>query len=122
MADNHQYPKEKALPDGAGEGERLPLMTRMGLTPDSFKRRPGSDVGEQLNHSLKMRHLHMIAIGGSIGAGFFVGSGEALSKGGPASVVIDFAIVGVMMFNVGMCIVPNELSISVLPSRSLRSR
>lgn len=40
-------------------------------------------------------------IGGSIGAGFFVGSGGALAKGGPASLLIDFAIIGVMMFNVG---------------------
>jgi amino acid transporter len=30
---------------------------------------------------MKTRHLHMIAIGGSIGAGFFVGSGGALAKG-----------------------------------------
>lgn len=39
--------------------------------------------------------------GGSIGAGFFVGSGGALSKGGPATLLLDFAIIGVMMFNVG---------------------
>lgn len=42
----------------------------------------------------------MIAIGGSIGAGLFVGSGGALASGGPASLVIDFAIIGVMIFNV----------------------
>jgi amino acid permease len=39
--------------------------------------------------------------GGSIGAGFFVGSGGALEKGGPATLILDFAIIGVMMFNVG---------------------
>lgn len=38
----------------------------------------------------------MIAIGGSIGAGLFVGSGSALAKGGPASLVLDFAIIGVV--------------------------
>lgn len=38
--------------------------------------------------------------GGSIGAGLFVGSGGALQRGGPASLLIDFAIIGVMIFNV----------------------
>ena len=42
----------------------------------------------------------MIAIGGSIGAGFFVGSGSALTRGGPGSVLICFLISGVMIFNV----------------------
>ena len=49
---------------------------------------------------MKPRHLNMIAIGGSIGAGFFVGSGSALTKGGPASLLICFLISGVMIFNV----------------------
>ena len=49
---------------------------------------------------MKSRHLNMIAIGGSIGAGFFVGSGSALTKGGPASLLICFSIMGVMIFNV----------------------
>lgn len=42
----------------------------------------------------------MIAIGGSIGAGFFVGSGSALSTGGPGFLLIDFLIIGIMIFNV----------------------
>jgi yeast amino acid transporter len=50
-----------------------------------------------LHQKLKSRHMQMIAIGGSIGAGLFVGSGGALRKGGPASVLIGFAIVGVML-------------------------
>lgn len=74
----------------------LGFWTRMGCTPQAFKRRSLEDKHNQLNQTLKSRHLHMIAIGGSIGAGFFVGSGAALSKGGPATVVIDFAIIGVV--------------------------
>ncbi|KAF8460931.1 amino acid permease/ SLC12A domain-containing protein [Kalaharituber pfeilii] len=72
----------------------------MGVTPESFKRRPPVDVANNLNQTLRPRHLNMIAIGGSIGAGLFVGSGSALSKGGPAALLIDFAIIGFMLFNV----------------------
>lgn len=53
---------------------------------------------DQLSHSLKGRHLQMIAIGGSIGTGLFVGSGSALANGGPASIVIAFGLIGIMLY------------------------
>ncbi|PHH91619.1 hypothetical protein CDD83_10963 [Cordyceps sp. RAO-2017] len=76
------------------------FMTRNGLNLESFKRAHYGPGVVELERPMKTRHLHMIAIGGSIGAGFFVGSGSALSKGGPGSVLIDFLIIGIMMFNV----------------------
>ncbi|KAM5440992.1 Amino acid permease [Microsporum ferrugineum] len=78
----------------------LGFWTRMGCTAESFQRRTLEDKHNQFNQTLKSRHLHMIAIGGSIGAGLFVGSGSALRTGGPGALVIDFAIAGMMMFNV----------------------
>ncbi|KAI1799249.1 amino-acid permease inda1 [Daldinia bambusicola] len=74
--------------------------TRNGLNLDSFRKRDYGAGIVELDRSMKPRHLHMIAIGGSIGAGFFVGSGSALATGGPATLLIDFFIIGVMMFNV----------------------
>ncbi len=80
--------------------ERPGLMTRLGLTGASFQRRTLDDKHNQLNKTLKTRHLNMIAIGGSIGAGLFVGSGGALATGGPAGLLIAFSIIGIMMFMV----------------------
>ncbi|KKP03502.1 amino acid permease [Trichoderma harzianum] len=53
---------------------------------------------EQLKRHLQGRHVQMIAIGGAIGAGLFVGAGSALSAGGPASLLISFIVVGIMMY------------------------
>jgi len=92
-------PLEKSSSHSNGdyiESEQLSLMTRLGLTAESFKRRTAADEHNQLNKTLKTRHLNMIAIGGSIGAGLFVGSGGALSRGGPASLLICFSIIGVV--------------------------
>ncbi|TQV91255.1 general amino-acid permease GAP1 [Cordyceps javanica] len=51
-----------------------------------------------LMRSLKGRHLQMIAIGGSVGAGLFVASGKALAVGGPAALLLAFSVVGIMLF------------------------
>ena len=40
----------------------------------------------ELKKGLKQRHLTMIAMGGVIGAGLFVGSGVVIGKAGPGGV------------------------------------
>lgn len=49
-----------------------------------------------LQPSLKRRHMTMIALGGVIGAGLFVGSGVVMNATGPAA-IISFAITGVLV-------------------------
>ncbi|CAI5759951.1 unnamed protein product [Candida verbasci] len=51
-----------------------------------------------LHRSLKSRQIQMIALGGSIGTGLLIGSGGALAKGGPASLLISYGLVGTMVF------------------------
>jgi L-asparagine transporter-like permease len=50
----------------------------------------------QLGHGLKQRHLSMIALGGVIGAGLFVGSGAGIAAAGPA-VVLAFTLSGLLV-------------------------
>ncbi|MFG3506138.1 amino acid permease [Streptomyces sp. NPDC047821] len=49
-----------------------------------------------LSHGLKQRHLSMIALGGVIGAGLFVGSGTAIAAAGP-SIVLAYAVSGALV-------------------------
>ncbi|MFI9779051.1 amino acid permease [Streptomyces sp. NPDC051956] len=62
--------------------------------PDSGQ--TGNNGPDQLKAGLKNRHLSMIAIGGVIGAGLFVGSGSGIAKAGPA-ILISYALVGLMV-------------------------
>ncbi|KAI9703405.1 MAG: hypothetical protein M1820_005877 [Bogoriella megaspora] len=55
------------------------------------------DGVHELRRGLQGRHMQMIAIGGAIGAGLFVGTGSALATGGPAGLLIGYIIVGFMM-------------------------
>jgi amino acid transporter len=55
----------------------------------------------------------MIAIAGTIGTGLFLGSGKALSEGGPVGTLLGYLIVGIlvgaMMYSLGemMCYDPS---------------
>ncbi|WP_091686213.1 amino acid permease [Methylocapsa palsarum] len=52
---------------------------------------------DELHRGLKNRHVQMIAIGGTIGVGLFLGSATAIQKAGPG-LVASYAIGGVIMF------------------------
>ncbi|MER5807166.1 amino acid permease [Streptomyces sp. NPDC002033] len=58
---------------------------------------PGApQPSDGLKAGLKNRHLSMIAIGGVIGAGLFVGSGGGIAKTGPA-ILLSYALVGALV-------------------------
>ena len=49
-----------------------------------------------LQAGLKRRHVTMIALGGVIGAGLFVGSGAVINQTGPAA-VLSYLLAGVLV-------------------------
>lgn len=53
---------------------------------------------DRLKRALSPRQVQMIAIGGTIGTGLFLGTGKSLATGGPASILIAYAIVGGIVF------------------------
>jgi AAT family amino acid transporter len=53
---------------------------------------------DKLNRSLTARQVQMIAIGGTIGTGLFLGTGKSLATGGPASMLICYIIIGAIVF------------------------
>ncbi|MER5744089.1 amino acid permease [Streptomyces sp. NPDC002225] len=56
----------------------------------------GTGADTALGHGLKQRHLSMIALGGVIGAGLFVGSGKGIAAAGP-SIVVAYAVSGLLV-------------------------
>ncbi|PKH24223.1 D-serine/D-alanine/glycine transporter [Enterobacterales bacterium CwR94] len=52
---------------------------------------------QKLQRSLHNRHIQLIAIGGAIGTGLFMGSGKTISLAGP-SIIFVYMIIGFMLF------------------------
>lgn len=78
MANHHAIPAEDERPD-------RPTATRLGQ----------EDVGYR--KGLRNRQVQMIAMGGAIGTGLFLGAGSRLHSAGPALAVV-YAIAGVFAF------------------------
>jgi amino acid transporter len=81
QADVEQAPNSK---------EDTEILRRAGLAqniPDGIVKR-----------GLKERHLQLIALGGAIGTGLFIGLGTALSSAGPLSTLIGYSIMGALVW------------------------
>ncbi|MBT2382620.1 amino acid permease [Streptomyces sp. ISL-11] len=57
----------------------------------------GQDASEGYQRGLGNRQIQMIAIGGAIGTGLFLGAGTAIHKAGP-SLILAYAIAGLVIF------------------------
>ena len=51
-----------------------------------------------MKRGLNSRHISMIAIGGAIGTGLFVATGNVVSQAGPGGAILAYLIIGVMLY------------------------
>ncbi|KAI3394236.1 hypothetical protein diail_3011 [Diaporthe ilicicola] len=70
--------------------------------------------GHGTQRGLKSRHAQMIALGGTIGTGLFVGSGQALQIGGPCFLLVSYLLMSLLVY--GIITATTEFS-SYLPVR-----
>jgi GABA permease len=110
-----QIDGQARLIDGAPAGY-ADLEPRVGAAPDSHR----------LADGLKQRHVVMLSIGGSIGAGLFVGSGHAIAEAGPAALLAyvfgSLLVVTVMrMLGEMACAMPDSGSFSTYADNAIGS-
>ncbi|MHC5558829.1 amino acid permease [Kocuria sp. U4B] len=66
--------------------------------PQPVPQVPGQQPHQHLRRTLKSRHLTMIAMGGAIGTGLFVASGNTIATAGPGGALLAYTAIGVMVF------------------------
>lgn len=54
---------------------------------------------QRMKRSLKSRHIQLMALGGTIGTGLFLGSGKAIRMAGPA-ILLAYLITGIVCFGI----------------------
>lgn len=63
-----------------------------------------SEPGGALSTSIKPRHVTMISLGGTIGAGLFIGIAEPLLQAGPLGTILAYMFSGLIMLGTMMCL------------------
>lgn len=53
---------------------------------------------QKLSRTLSGRHINMIALGGTIGTGLFLGAGDSIQKAGP-TILLVYIITGFFVFS-----------------------
>ncbi len=69
-----------------------------------------------LKRAMSTRHLVMISLGGAIGTGLFLGSGEVIAQTGPIGAIFSYFLGGVIAYMVMLCL--GELAVHMPESGS----
>ena len=57
-----------------------------------------------LKRAMSTRHLVMLSLGGAIGTGLFLGSGEVIAQTGPVAAIIAYILGGLIAYMVMLCL------------------
>lgn len=79
------------------------IITSMTHLDDSDAGTESEDLEKpphQIKRGLKSRHVQLIALGGAIGTGLFIGSGAALSTCGPAPLLMSYIIMSFFVWTI----------------------
>ncbi|RKG39856.1 S-methylmethionine permease, partial [Acinetobacter sp. WCHAc060006] len=85
-------------------------------TPSDSSQTPASGDSPSLKRAMTTRHLIMLSLGGAIGTGLFMGSGEVISQAGPLGAVLAYIIGGLIAYMVMLCL--GELAVHLPVSGS----
>ena len=87
----------------------------MSTSSDSTQTSASGD-SPSLKRAMTTRHLIMLSLGGAIGTGLFMGSGEVISQAGPLGAVLAYIIGGLIAYMVMLCL--GELAVHLPVSGS----
>lgn len=69
------------------------------------------DQNQGLKRELKSRHIFMIALGGVIGTGLFLGSSYTIHEAGPGGAIVAYLVGGFVMYLTMLCL--GELAVAM---------
>ncbi|MCM3318190.1 amino acid permease [Rummeliibacillus stabekisii] len=76
---------------------RVETHTNAGIRTN-IKHDSHSNTQQKLKRSLKSRHISMISLGGTIGTGLLLASGNSVAEAGPGGALLAYGLIGVMVF------------------------
>lgn len=74
---------------------------------------------QELKRSMKSRHLFMISLGGVIGTGLFINTGNTIHEAGPLGAILSYMVGGFIMLLTMLCL--GELTVAMPVSGSFQA-
>lgn len=84
--------------DKMGSSEFPDAENNIQRAPSTVEGEVNMQPNSSLRRDFKERHVSMIAIGGALGTGLVIGTGVGLVRGGPASLLLAYLIIGATIF------------------------
>ncbi|KAJ5180953.1 hypothetical protein N7492_004163 [Penicillium capsulatum] len=90
MTSHHPTPSGRAdQPPLTEKGQAVRTLVEADLLDDRYA---------TTQRGLKNRHVQLMALGGTIGTGLFVSSGQSLATGGPASLLLGYVFISLVVY------------------------